>query len=906
MLLGDRSGKVWAVLVGSVLAYSAWRIAADAPGLGESLRNRVAFGVPCVLTLALVWLTLRSPDLAPPVRRAWRLIGAAYLSIALGNLLHLLFLFGPLAVSEIADVFWLLSFPLLLAGILSFERPERTRSERLQLWIGAASVVCGGAMLVVALLLLPGAQPAGEARSALTLSYPIGDLVLLLGAALLALRRRDEPARPVYLALTATLLVEFTGDVAWGVMAISGLPANVAYSDVAYMLAWGLRGTAALATLRTARATQPASTPDMRPPTGVSLLPYGAALLGYATLVLALGVASPAALRFLVGGAACLTALALLNQWLTARENVRLQAERAARRSEARFRTLVQSSSDVIAVVDARDDLRYVAPSAAAILGLQVDDLAGHPFADLVHPDDRLRARLFLSHAAQVAGTSGPAELRVGKPGRWIAMEGLARNLLADPDIAGLVLTLRDVRERKAFEEQLMHRALHDPLTGLANRALFGDRLRHALELARRDGSRFAVLVADLDDFKTVNDHLGHATGDQVLVETARRLRAAVRAVDTASRLGGDELAVLIEGLDDEDAAEATAERILAAVAEPFHAGGREVRLTASIGVALSGPELSISEDEVLRRADLALYHAKESGKGRMAFFAPGMHSEMLRRRGLESELRRAIKDGDLHLLYQPLVSLKSGRVVGAEALVRWRHPTRGLVAPSDFIDLAESSGLIEPLGEWVIEHACRQAAAWNREAARPFYVGVNLSVRQLHDPGVVDQVRSALLASGLAPGHLVCEITETVLARDPLAATARLCELKATGVLLALDDFGTGYSSLGRLRDLPIDVLKIDGGFTRDLETAPGRALAGAIVELAKAIGLLVVGEAVETAAQAEALSSLRCDLGQGFHFARPLEAEELSRWLAAPLVATELRGDGSRAGSALSNRLS
>ena len=395
---------------------------------------------------------------------------------------------------------------------------------------------------------------------------------------------------------------------------------------------------------------------------------------------------------------------------------------------------------------------------------------------------------------------------------------------------------------------------------------------------ARRDGSRFAVLVADLDDFKTVNDHLGHATGDQVLVETARRLRAAVRAVDTASRLGGDELAVLIEGLDDEDAAEATAERILAAIAEPFHAAGREVRLTASIGIALGGLEGSISEDEVLRRADLALYHAKESGKGRLAFFAPGMHSEMLRRRGLESELRRAIRDGDLHLLYQPLVSLRSGRIVGAEALVRWRHPTRGLVAPGDFIDLAESSGLIEPLGEWVIEHACRQAAAWNREAARPFYVGVNLSVRQLHDPVVVDQVRSALLASGLAPGHLVCEITETVLARDPLAATARLCELKATGVLLALDDFGTGYSSLGRLRDLPIDVLKIDGGFTRDLDTAPGRALAGAIVELAKAIGLLVVGEAVETEEQATALSELRCDLGQGFHFARPLEAEELT----------------------------
>jgi diguanylate cyclase (GGDEF)-like protein/PAS domain S-box-containing protein len=884
-LLADRAGRLWVVLIAYTVGYACWRIAADAPGLGESLANRHAYSIACALTLALVWLTVRSPALAPPVRRAWRLLGAAYVSIAVGNLLSSLHAYGLLPDERGSHALWLASGPLVLAGILSFERPERTRSERLQLWIGAGSVVCGGAMLVVSLLVLPGARPAGEPGSLLTLAYPLGDLVLLLGAALLALRRRDEPLRPVYLLLTATLLVGFTADVAWGAMAISGRPANVAYSDIAYMLAWALCGSAALATLRTAHA-QPAREPvPGGPPTGVSLLPYGAVLLGYATLLRGLDVASPAALRFLVGGATCLTALALLNQWVTARENVRLQGERAARRSEARFRTLVQSSSDVIAVVDAHDQLLYVAPSAAGILELPVAALAGQPFAQLVHPDDRLRARLFLAHAALSPGVAGPAELRVGKPGRWIAMEGLARNLLADPDIGGLVLTLRDVRERKVFEEQLMHRALHDPLTGLANRALFGDRLRHALELSRRDGSRFAVLVADLDDFKAINDNLGHATGDQVLVEAARRLRTAVRATDTASRLGGDELAVLLEGIDDEEVAEATAERILAAVAEPFQAGAREVRLTASIGAALSGAE--VSEDEVLRRADLALYHAKESGKGRLAFFAPGMRSEMLRRHGIEGELRRAIHDGNLHLLYQPLVALRSGRVVGAEALVRWRHPTRGLVEPGDFIDLAESSGLIEPLGQWVIERACRQAAAWNRAAARPLVVGVNLSVRQLHDPGIVDQVRAALLASGLAPGQLVCEITETVLARDPLAATVRLRELEAAGVRLALDDFGTGYSSLGRLRDLPIDILKIDGSFTRDLGTAQGRALAGAIVELAKAIDLLVVGEAVETAAQAAALAALRCDLGQGFYFARPLEAEELSGWLtAAPPV--------------------
>ncbi|HEV8629339.1 MAG TPA: EAL domain-containing protein, partial [Thermoanaerobaculia bacterium] len=439
--------------------------------------------------------------------------------------------------------------------------------------------------------------------------------------------------------------------------------------------------------------------------------------------------------------------------------------------------------------------------------------------------------------------------------------------------------TLRDIRERKELEEQLMHRALHDPLTGLANRALFGDRLRRARQLSQHDGSRFAVLVADLDDFKAINDALGHPIGDQVLVEMARRLTMAVRDTDTAARLGGDEFAVLVEGVEDEGHARRTAESILLAAAHPFAVPPREIRLAASVGVAVSTPELS--DDEVLRQADLALYHAKELGKGRMALFAPGMHSEMLRRHSLENELRRSIEQRELHLLYQPLYSLRSGRVVGAEALLRWRHPERGVIVPAEFIDLAESSGLIEPLGRWVMDEACRQAAAWNAGAARPFYVGVNLSVRQLHDDTIVEQVRSALAASGLLADLLVCEITETLLARDPLAATARLQELKAAGVRLALDDFGTGYSSLGRLRDLPIDILKIDRVFARDLATPQGSSLAGAIVELGKAIGLLVVAEGVETSEQAAALRALRCDIAQGYHLGRPMDAEELTRTL-------------------------
>ncbi len=873
--LADPAGVLWFCLVGWALLYAVVRVALDAPGWGESLPNRIAFAVPGALTALLAWLASRGADLAPASRRAWRLLALACIAIEVGNVLWLIELALPSPTSNLAHLGWLSYYPLLLAGLLSFPRGARRPAERVQFWIDTAAVVCGGAMLLVYLARVPEATRMAPLQTALAVAYPLGDVVLLMGVAVLTLRRRREPARLAYLLLTAGLLVEFAGDIAWGSLSLSGVSPYGVFSDLTYMLGWTLRGSAALAYRRRVHGGAVAAE-AVQGPAGVSVLPYAAAVLGYATLLLGFDVATGATLRLLAVGAATLTTLALLSQSLTARDNVRLQAAQAERRSESRFRSLVQNSLDLIVVIDELGHVRYVAPSAEGILRRGVDDLHDRPFAELVHPEDRLRARVFLSHASLVPGASPPAELRVGEPGRWIAMEALATNLLADREIGGLVLTLRDIRERKALEQQLIHRALHDPLTGLANRALFGDRLRRARQLSQHDGTRFAVVVADLDDFKTVNDSLGHGSGDQVLVEMARRLREVVRETDTAARLGGDEFALLLEGVAGEAPVRQTAETLLAAANQPFPVGSREVRLAASVGVALSSPELS--DDEVLRQADLALYHAKELGKGRLAVFAPGMASAMLRRHTLESELRESLERGELHLVYQPLVSLRSARVVGAEALVRWRHPQRGTVPPAEFIDLAETSGLIEPLGRWVVDEACRQAALWNRDATRPFHVGINLSVRQLHDPRIVDQVASALAAAGLAPGNLVCEITETLLARDPLAATARLHELKAAGVRLALDDFGTGYSSLGRLRELPIDILKIDRSFARDLGSPGGTALAGAIVELGKAIGLLVVGEGIETSEQAAVLRALRCDVGQGFHFGRPVEADELS----------------------------
>ncbi len=740
--LRNPSVRLWLGLLAYAVGYCLWRALANAPQLSDSLANRLAFVVPSVVVTILAIRAAAVPGIDAASRRAWRLLAAAFGSIGLG---YLLWVASSLAPGQFnpGHIGWLLYYPALVAGILSFPRPVRSRTERLQFFIDTASVVCGGAMLLVYFFIVSGPRVLTE-PTAIALAYPAGDLLLLMSVAVLGLRRRSEPARLAFLLLTIELLVEFAGDVAYGATGLyGGWRWDVLY-DSAYMLGHLLRGAAALVYARHALRAAPRGVDDDAP-TGVSLMPYGFALLGYLVLFLDLGSAHPISPRLLAGGAVILTALALLSQWITALDNVRLQARSAARRSEARFRTLVQNASDVIAVVDEHSRFLYVAPSAEGTLAVALESLPGRPFGEIAHPDDLTRARVFLGHAALQLGVSGPCEMRIAaREGRWLPMEAIATNLLADPEISGIVVTLRDISERKRFEEQLLHRALHDPLTGLANRALFADRLRHAHNLSQRAQGTYAVAVADLDDFKAINDGLGHAVGDQVLAQIGRRVRDAVRPIDTAARLGGDEFAVILEDAGDETATLALAQRVLDAICEPFELARRPTRLTACLGVARSAP--GVAEDEVLRQADLALYHAKERGKGRLAAYAPGMHSEILRRHHLESELRDAIARDELHLLYQPVVSLRSGKAVGVEALVRWRHPSRGLVEPADFIDLAESSGLIEPLGRWVLRHACAQAAQWNfRHAPDAFFLGINLSVRQLLEPAILTDVRAAL-----------------------------------------------------------------------------------------------------------------------------------------------------------------
>jgi len=426
-------------------------------------------------------------------------------------------------------------------------------------------------------------------------------------------------------------------------------------------------------------------------------------------------------------------------------------------------------------------------------------------------------------------------------------------------------------RHNQLLEDQLVHQALHDPLTGLANRALFGDRLEHGLARPMRPGATVAVLLIDLDDFKDLNDSLGHDAGDDLLTIIAARLQGHARAGDTVARLGGDEFGLLLE---DTNAAEAMriAEVMLQALAWPVALRGRDLVPTASIGIAIAAGE---DAETLLRNADTAMYAAKRQGKGRSMLFEPAMHATVLKRVDLAADLSRAVQESQLHLCYQPEVHLRSGRIVGVEALLRWHHPTRGEVSPGEFIPIAEDSGLIVPIGRWVLQEACHQAKSWQQQwpATPPLTLAVNLSARQLQHPAILDEVRATLAAADLDPHSLVLEITETAVMEQLDAAVAVLTRLRDLGVRLALDDFGTGYSSLSYLQRLPVDILKIDrsfiGGVTGSAEES---ALARAIVNLGQTLGLETVAEGIETAEQLATLRELGCQLGQGYHLARPL----------------------------------
>ena len=461
--------------------------------------------------------------------------------------------------------------------------------------------------------------------------------------------------------------------------------------------------------------------------------------------------------------------------------------------------------------------------------------------------------------------------------GVWRWAEGSVRNLLHDPDVESVVINWRDVTERKALESQLTHQAFHDPLTNLANRALFRDRVEHALSYQGRNLAPLAVMFMDLDDFKTVNDSLGHEAGDELLIEVARRLRATLRPLDTAARLEGDKFALLVEILAHPEDTMRVAERLIEGLREPFEVMGRPISIRASVGIAISvsGDQ---GTDQLLRNADVAMHRAKSRGKGYYEIYESAMHAVVLERLELKTDLEQAVRNREFFLHYQPIVALEDERIVGLEALLRWNHPKKGTISPGKFILLAEDTGLIVPIGRWVLQEACRQVLVWQvRHGLPALFASVNLSAKQLSEE-LVDEVRADLRESGLDGTHLTLEITESLLMDDIDATSIRLGDLKALGVKLAVDDFGTGYSSLSYLLRFPIDRLKIDKAFIDGVALGEYEsAFARAVIQLGDSLNLQTVAEGVETSDQLQELVRLGCEFGQGYYFSKPLPADAI-----------------------------
>jgi diguanylate cyclase (GGDEF)-like protein/PAS domain S-box-containing protein len=576
----------------------------------------------------------------------------------------------------------------------------------------------------------------------------------------------------------------------------------------------------------------------------------------------------------------------LAGQAVLAMERIRLSREVSRRDSDAYFRTLVQDTSDTILIIEEDGRIRYATPSAAALFGDV--SLEGQLLAEVVNPAEREDVMRVFTSMRDHVGERPHEDLRLtGRDESEVDVEVKCSDLRQDPTVAGLVFTLRDVTEQRKLERELKYRAFHDALTGLPNRLLFSERIAQALARARRSHSTMGVLFIDLDDFKLVNDTMGHGIGDELLVAAGNRLAGLVRETDTAARLGGDEFALLVEDAPSSASVEKFAVQIIQAFGEPFPLTTGSVLTTATIGVATT--EDSSDAGDLVRHADLALYAAKAAGKRQWRRYQPVLSVGMTKRRELQAAIDEAIETSAFTLVYQPIVALASDEVVGFEALVRWPHPRWGMLHPDQFITLAEETGHIVPLGSWVLRRAVADMVRLQRRLPRrpPLYVSVNVSARQFANPGFVAEVRRVVSAAGLAPSALVLELTESVLLHRDDRIRADLTELKNIGVKLAIDDFGTGYSSLGYLRELPMDVLKIDRSFVEGMAVSEQRlAIVEIILRIAKTLGMAVIAEGIESEVQRDLLISLGCEFGQGYLLDRPVAAGETEALVRARWV--------------------
>jgi diguanylate cyclase (GGDEF)-like protein/PAS domain S-box-containing protein len=833
---------------------------------------------------------LKAAERGDVYRRTWLFLGASCAAWGLGQLVWTWYesIGREVPFPSYADIGYLCLPPLAAIGLLVLPGATQSLAGRVRTLIDGM-MIAGAVLLCSWVVVLDEVYAAGGdtfVATAISLAYPLGDVVLITIGLYVLLRTRDNRHRafPVWIIVL-------------GLCAFA-----VADSGFAYLGATGSYGSGSIIDLGWFFCFVAIMLAGLRPPpivpevdveeedTGTVgiLLPYFA--VGLALVTSSLEIIRTGQTDIIVSW--CRTfiiAAMVVRQILTLAENRRLTRHLEdrlveLRASEQRFESLVQHSSDVVTVVDTAGSVLYQSESVERVFGYTVDDIFGKSIAALIEEGS---ARAFTEGLSEIAAR--PYEIRVLEvrvrhaSGRSCLAEVTMTNLLENPSVRGIVLNTRDVTDRKMLEDQLVYSAFHDSLTTLANRALFRDRVDDTLKLGGRDG--VAVLFLDLDSFKQVNDLLGHASGDLLLVQVAERLRESVRPGDTVARLGGDEFAVLLESADDAVAVD-VAKRITTALRRPFTVDGHEILVRGSLGLAIASSDVR-NADRLLRNADLAMYRAKAAGEGGFERYDPEMHVDLVERLQLEADLRRAVHANELILHFQPIVTLGDRRLCGAEALVRWKHPSRGLMAPSAFIPISEDSGLIVSLGQWVLHEACRQAQSWReKHKLEDFRISVNISGGQIRK-GFVEQVASALEAAGLPADCLVLEMTESVLMDHSEENLGYFMALKGMGVRLAIDDFGTGYSSLSYLHRFPVDVLKIDRSFVDALgDSLSDRALVTTIVQLGRTLHMRTVAEGIETEAQAAALEEMGCEFGQGYYFSRPILGRQLEKLMGAGAV--------------------
>ena len=822
-------------------------------------------------------------------RVAWALISISALCWGLGEVAwsyYELMLGRQVPFPSLADVGYLTAVPFAIAGVLCFpSAPSRVASQARTILDG---LLIAGSLLIISWATVLGVvyRSGSDSRLAqwISLAYPAGDVVIATMIIILAARAPRVARLPLYL-LAGGLFANLLADSGFAYLTTTNTYGAGSVVDAGWAAGYLLIAIAAFCStwIPALPAAQAGPPGRMR-----LLLPY--VPVAAAALVAAVEELQPRALDPVIFWSLLVViALVVVRQFLTLNDNLALNREleanaEALAKGQEHFRSLVQNSSDVITLIGSDGLIRYQSASAERILGYHEGQLVGKPFADLVHPEDRTQVLRKIDEAINIVGPPLAVECRLRREDdSYCPTEVTVTNLLELPAVRGLVLNTRDVSERKSLEEKLTHQAFHDSLTNLPNRAAFRLHLDHALHT---DGERqIAVLFLDLDDFKGVNDTLGHEIGDQLLAAVGARIASTLRPGDTVARLGGDEFAVLLKNMEDEQIALRVADRITRQLVPPFAIGGKEVSMRASIGIAglVTGQEAA---DDLVRNADVAMYIAKSKGKARYVEYEASLATAALNRMELEYDLHAAVREKQFVVHYQPVVMLESGAVHSVEALVRWNHPRRGLLYPADFIGVAEQSGLIVELGRWVLQQAARDGRRWQvRFPSTPaMQVSVNLSGRQLQHPDLIGQVVDAIDAAGLDPQSLILELTESVLRVDAESVVRVLQDLRSRGIRLALDDFGTGFSSLSHLRDFPVDILKIDRSFVAGIGNGlTDGAILRAIISLANSLGLMTIGEGIERPEQLAALNAMGCQAGQGFQLSKPLDHAAMDELLAS-----------------------